>query len=680
MAGPLDTSVSHHGHANGFMTPQAVPVGHVAVKRHRGTNSGLHYSFLGGRLTVGPDYYGLLGSICLLIVPAAVFFVFIAPDIVHDLSWVVVLVIALNLGASLAMLFRTALTDPGFVPRDLTLADSDAGWRSPTKEFTVNGYVINTKWCTTCNHYREPRCSHCAVCDNCVRKFDHHCPWVGTCIGARNYRFFLSFLFTTTALDLLVFAFSVWRLVHLGRDRGVGGAFAGEPAAVALAVYTFAAFWFVGGLSGFHLYLASGNRTTYEHFRMHYSNNQNPYDVGCSKNWAQICVGSRLPRIQERLFELAPQANPRPVEHVPGARGETLTPQVPWTPPQRPFARPPELEPQSRQQDLAHLAPFSQPFRQASVRRLPVKHEDELDAAEEATPVIRRLPVPDALQSVRVEESGQPTVVNPPSGGSLTSDTSQGPPSTLTRISIDSYTSATSQLPEGAAARMLNTSEIPASALYSSGDFYHEPDDPDSGNELAGRRRSFNPGAGERYALPGSSVGTQATSQQLPGGAAAPLRRAFTPEPRRPGGQGLSMSPSPWTDRAGDGVLPQRSLTESDEIRLKAVQSRNGATTSVGLPPSGAAALLQHSRSGSVSVVVNRKEEDVKRPEAISVGVPQQEGQSPRSPSNVLQRYTERMSQLGRPPVLEKYQAQRDTFERQLVTGRSQPDSTPYGG
>lgn len=54
--------------------------------------------------------------------------------------------------------------------------------------------LAHLRRCSTCNLRRPPRASHCRYCDNCVMEFDHHCFWVGNCIGARTHRSFLLFL------------------------------------------------------------------------------------------------------------------------------------------------------------------------------------------------------------------------------------------------------------------------------------------------------------------------------------------------------------------------------------------------------------------------------------------------------------------------------------------------------
>lgn len=44
---------------------------------------------------------------------------------------------------------------------------------------------------------RPPRAFHCNTCGVCIEAQDHHCPWMGTCIGKRNLKYFLAFLFWT---------------------------------------------------------------------------------------------------------------------------------------------------------------------------------------------------------------------------------------------------------------------------------------------------------------------------------------------------------------------------------------------------------------------------------------------------------------------------------------------------
>ena len=111
----------------------------------------------------------------------------------------------------------------------------DPGYLKKHHEHKMLELASNTECfqiCPECVTKRPPRSRHCQCCNKCVEKFDHHCPWINNCIGARNLGVFYCFL-VITFVFLLATSYECIAFV-MDADLDAGALLAAAWAVVAL--------------------------------------------------------------------------------------------------------------------------------------------------------------------------------------------------------------------------------------------------------------------------------------------------------------------------------------------------------------------------------------------------------------------------------------------------------------
>ena len=72
---------------------------------------------------------------------------------------------------------------------------------------------IKIKYCNKCSSFKINGAHHCSICKRCVRKMDHHCPWINNCVGENNLRYFILFIFwvfISSGFSLTIYSYEIY--------------------------------------------------------------------------------------------------------------------------------------------------------------------------------------------------------------------------------------------------------------------------------------------------------------------------------------------------------------------------------------------------------------------------------------------------------------------------------------
>lgn len=241
-----------------------------------------------GRCITGPAIDWLHNSIawsCIL-VPSGLYFLFCSPYLWREVHPLMPVFTGILLLIVIVFMLLVGCTDPGIIPRhtvqmlvkdlaedvvevtDMPRPVIDEANSEAKNPLSQDDLESGRKWCDTCKVVRPPGAHHCRDCDQCVMGWDHHCPFVGNCVGQRNYPFFLGFLWSVLLLAVAVLTGAG---LYVSESMGAGHLHLDSSLRV-IVVIVFGAVTVVMALAMlgfvcFHIYLVCSGRRTAEVLR-----------------------------------------------------------------------------------------------------------------------------------------------------------------------------------------------------------------------------------------------------------------------------------------------------------------------------------------------------------------------------------------------------------------------------
>ncbi|CAI5440296.1 unnamed protein product [Caenorhabditis angaria] len=125
---------------------------------------------------------------------------------------------------------KTMLTDPGAVPK----GDATEEMIERLQAISDNSVIYK---CQKCCSIKPDRAHHCSVCERCIRRMDHHCPWVNNCVGESNQKFFVLFTMYIALLSCHALYWGIWQFVKCVGVEWQGCSALGPPGTTLMLIF-----------------------------------------------------------------------------------------------------------------------------------------------------------------------------------------------------------------------------------------------------------------------------------------------------------------------------------------------------------------------------------------------------------------------------------------------------------